>query len=69
MLHICVERFDVISERKNILGWNGEVNKALVCEPCLHHTADSGLRTHARNDGLTSDDYALGTLSLFFIVK
>jgi hypothetical protein len=28
MLYVCVERFDVIGERENILGWNGEVNKA-----------------------------------------
>jgi hypothetical protein len=30
MLHAYVERFDVMSERENILGWDGEVNKALV---------------------------------------
>jgi hypothetical protein len=30
MLHACVERFDVMSGRENILGWDGEVNKALV---------------------------------------
>jgi hypothetical protein len=30
MLHTCVERFDVMGERENILGWNGEVNKAIV---------------------------------------
>jgi hypothetical protein len=30
MLHACVERFDVMGERKNILGWDGEVNKALL---------------------------------------
>jgi hypothetical protein len=30
MLHACVERFDVICERGNILGWDGEVNKAHV---------------------------------------
>jgi hypothetical protein len=29
MLHACVERFDVMGERENILGWNGEVNKAI----------------------------------------
>jgi hypothetical protein len=28
MLHACVERFDVMSVRGNILGWDGEVNKA-----------------------------------------
>jgi hypothetical protein len=28
MLHACVERFDVIGGRGNILGWDGEVNKA-----------------------------------------
>jgi hypothetical protein len=29
MLHACVERFDVMGGRKNILGWEGEVNKAI----------------------------------------
>jgi hypothetical protein len=28
MLHACVERFDVMGGRGNILGWVGEVNKA-----------------------------------------
>jgi hypothetical protein len=28
MLHACVERFDVMSGRGNILSWVGEVNKA-----------------------------------------
>jgi hypothetical protein len=28
MLHACVERFDVMGVRGNILGWDGEVNKA-----------------------------------------
>jgi hypothetical protein len=28
MLHACIERFDVMDERGNILGWDGEVNKA-----------------------------------------
>jgi hypothetical protein len=30
MLHACVERFDVMGGRKNILGWDGEVNKAYI---------------------------------------
>jgi hypothetical protein len=30
MLHACVERFDVMGGRGNILGWDGEVNKAYV---------------------------------------
>jgi hypothetical protein len=30
MLYACVERFDVIDERGNILGWDGKVNKATV---------------------------------------
>jgi hypothetical protein len=30
MLHACVERFDVMGGRENILGWDGEVNKACV---------------------------------------
>jgi hypothetical protein len=30
MLHAFVERFDVMGGRGNILGWEGEVNKALV---------------------------------------
>jgi hypothetical protein len=29
MLHIYVERFDVMGGRENILDWDGEVNKAL----------------------------------------
>jgi hypothetical protein len=28
MLHACVERFDVMGGRENILGWEGEANKA-----------------------------------------
>jgi hypothetical protein len=30
MLHVCVERFDVMGGRGNILGWDGEVNKAIL---------------------------------------
>jgi hypothetical protein len=30
MLHVCVERFDVMGGRGNILGWDEEVNKAQV---------------------------------------
>jgi hypothetical protein len=30
MLHAYVERFDVMDVRENILGWDGEVNKALT---------------------------------------
>jgi hypothetical protein len=30
MLHTCVERFNVMGGRGNILGWDGEVNKALI---------------------------------------
>jgi hypothetical protein len=30
MLHACVERFDVMGGRGNILGWDGEVNKARI---------------------------------------
>jgi hypothetical protein len=33
MLHACVERFDVMDRRENILGWDGEVNKAQVDLP------------------------------------
>jgi hypothetical protein len=29
MFHVCVERFDVMGGRGNILGWDGEVNKAI----------------------------------------
>jgi hypothetical protein len=29
MLHTCVERFDVMGGRENILGWDGEVNRAI----------------------------------------
>jgi hypothetical protein len=30
MLYAYVERFDVMGVRENILGWDGEVNKALL---------------------------------------
>jgi hypothetical protein len=30
MFHACVERFDVLGGRGNILGWDGEVNKAYI---------------------------------------
>jgi hypothetical protein len=30
MLHTCIERFDVMDERGNILGWDGEVNKIIA---------------------------------------
>jgi hypothetical protein len=30
MLHACVERFDVMGVRGNILGWDREVNKAYI---------------------------------------
>jgi hypothetical protein len=30
MLHACVERFDVMGGRENILGWDEEVNKAKI---------------------------------------
>jgi hypothetical protein len=30
MLYACVERFDVMGGRRNILGWDGEVNEAIV---------------------------------------
>jgi hypothetical protein len=30
MLYACVERFDVIGGRGNILDWEEEVNKALL---------------------------------------
>jgi len=33
MLHACVERFDVMGVRGNILGWEGEVNKAMAVHP------------------------------------
>jgi hypothetical protein len=32
MLHACIQRFDVTGDRGNILGWDGEVNKACVGE-------------------------------------
>jgi hypothetical protein len=45
MFHACIERFDVMGERGNILGWDGEVNKALAMKIFsfsrqwwLHHT-------------------------------
>jgi hypothetical protein len=35
MLRTYVERFDVIGERGNILGWDGKVNKASHARPRL----------------------------------
>jgi hypothetical protein len=35
MLHACVERFDVMGGRGNILGWDEEVNKAIIDEDVL----------------------------------
>jgi hypothetical protein len=35
MLHAYVERFDVMGGRENILGWDGEVNEALVETPLI----------------------------------
>jgi hypothetical protein len=32
MLHACVQRFDVTGDRENILGWDREVNKAVVAQ-------------------------------------
>jgi hypothetical protein len=33
MLHACVEGFDVMGGRGNILGWVGEVNKVKASRP------------------------------------
>jgi hypothetical protein len=33
MLHACIERFDVMGGRENILGWDGKVNKAIATYP------------------------------------
>jgi hypothetical protein len=33
MLHTCVERFDVMGGIGNILGWEEEVNKAIITIP------------------------------------
>jgi hypothetical protein len=38
MLHACVERFDVMGGRGNILGWEGEVNKAITSNNITIHT-------------------------------
>jgi hypothetical protein len=36
MLHACVERFDVMCVKGNILGWEGEVNAAEdVMDACM----------------------------------
>jgi hypothetical protein len=37
MLHACVGRFDVMGGRGNILGWDGEVNKAMIDMPSPIH--------------------------------
>jgi hypothetical protein len=41
MLHACVERFDVMGERGNILDWDGEVNKDLAAKNCFLLTIQS----------------------------
>jgi hypothetical protein len=41
MFYAYVERFDVMGERWNILGWDGEVNKALVVVLPVFKTAPS----------------------------
>jgi hypothetical protein len=48
MLHACVERFDVMDGRGNILGWEGEVNKALV--PPKKHYAKKTSSSHQTCD-------------------
>jgi hypothetical protein len=47
MLHACIERFDVMGGRENILGWDGEVNKATVPLLLLHAAAVKVGRVHA----------------------
>jgi hypothetical protein len=42
MLHACVERFDVMGGRGNILGWVGEVNKALLVFSSVWLTGSNG---------------------------
>jgi hypothetical protein len=37
MLHACVERFDVICVRGNILGWEEEVNEAHIKFSLVSH--------------------------------
>jgi hypothetical protein len=44
MLHACVERFDVMGGRGNILSWDEEVNKALIELHCTY-TAQTGTLT------------------------
>jgi hypothetical protein len=50
MFHACVERFDVMDRRENILGWDGEMNKALeaVMDPApeflCHYSTSSSSR-------------------------
>jgi hypothetical protein len=40
MLYACVERFDVIGGRGNILGWDGKVNKAILLDKLQIKVAD-----------------------------
>jgi hypothetical protein len=35
MLHAYVQRFDMTGDRRNILGWDEEVNKANIGRPVL----------------------------------
>jgi hypothetical protein len=54
MLHACVERFDVMGERWNILGWDGEVNKAHMHEhdgPWLAHEMNEATPVYSSSNG------------------
>jgi hypothetical protein len=57
MLHACVERFDVIGGRGNILGWNGEVNKALEGFPSLDEIEDD-ICCDEMEDAMCEPDYS-----------
>jgi hypothetical protein len=48
MIHACVERFDVMGGRGNILGWEGEVNKAHITSGLI--ATGSGIRLWAVHD-------------------
>jgi hypothetical protein len=52
MLHACVERFDVMCVRGNILGWEGKVNEACFSPKKEQDTIPSMTITRQRHGAL-----------------
>jgi hypothetical protein len=49
MLHAYVERFDVMGTRKNILDWDGEVNKAIPSVASFVTSSTNDVRQEVEN--------------------